>query len=328
MLKGFLIFLISAAFFFIGYYFAVDKTKPSQEFTRTKLALGTVVEIKVAATDKDAAHAAIQKAFNEILKIDSLFSTYNPASPVSKINKSIDTSFAVGKEIYFLLSKSDSMWKLTGGAFDAALNNFVKAWGFDADEPSMPGEADLKKAKVESGWKNIFLQGNNSFIRRNNAGLNFGAIAKGYAVDKAAEVLRSEGIEKAFVNAGGEIKAIGEWIIGIQHPRNSEEMIMQIIIRDKAVSTSGDYEKYFLRNGKRYHHIFNPQTGMPADECQSVTIIADDVLTADVISTAVFVMGPGKGKIFLDSLKNIEGVIIDKNGKPALSENFNSYLSK
>ncbi len=155
-----------------------------------------------------------------------------------------------------------------------------------------------------------------------------GAIAKGYAVDKAMEVLLKKGISDGLINAGGEIKVIGEqWIVGIQHPREINFLAAKIKLdNNTAVATSGDYEQFFEKDGRRYHHILNPKTGYPADELQSVSLIAQDVTIADGLATAVFVLGTTKGLRLIESLPETEAMIIDSSGFMSYSSGFKKFL--
>jgi thiamine biosynthesis lipoprotein len=160
--------------------------------------------------------------------------------------------------------------------------------------------------------------------------LHLGAIAKGYAVDQAMEVLKKNGIRHALINAGGDLKVLGErkqgqpWNIGLQHPRHPEKMIASFTLSDKAVATSGDYQKYFIKDNTRYHHILAPANGMPARGMISCTLIAETVMDADALATAVFVLGPDKGLKLIDSLDGVEGMMVTESGPTLFSENFKS----
>ncbi|MCH9028670.1 MAG: FAD:protein FMN transferase [Bacteroidetes bacterium] len=169
----------------------------------------------------------------------------------------------------------------------------------------------------------------NSFKRSAGTELNFGAIAKGYAVDKAVNVLIKLGINSALVNAGGEIKTIGDdWVIGIQHPRNQNQIIEKVNPGGMSVATSGDYEKYFELDGKRYHHILNPKTGYPADSLISVTVLNKSCTIADALATAVFVLGQAKGMRLIENLPETEVMIIDNQMNKTYSSGFEKFISR
>ncbi|MFN3694764.1 MAG: FAD:protein FMN transferase, partial [Ignavibacterium sp.] len=256
-----------------------------------------------------------------------LFTTYNEESPVWKINNSADTLLKIDEEIYSLLELCDSVTRMSDGCFDVSLDNLTRAWGFYTDNPHLPTKPAIDSALMKSGWKNVKLIGNSTIIRKKNVGLNFGAIAKGYAVDKAVNILRTSGIESALVNAGGEIKVIGnDWNIGIQHPRDERDIIAVVKLNNNSVATSGEYEQFFEVDGIRYHHILDPESGYPAKGLQSVTIINQSNTFADALATAVFVMGKDKGMMLIENLNDTEAMIIDSEGKIFYSSGFEKFL--
>jgi thiamine biosynthesis lipoprotein len=161
-------------------------------------------------------------------------------------------------------------------------------------------------------------------------GLHLGAIAKGYAVDRAIQILKDSKIHHGFINAGGDLKAFGRrpdqtaWKIGLQHPRKPESILASFSLSAKAVATSGDYQKYFDQDGIRYHHILSPKTGYPVTGVMSATVVTETVMDADALSTALFVMGVKKGLAFIDSLENTEGLIIDQDKSLYLSKGMKS----
>lgn len=315
--------------FAAGYFIAVKIDNEPTTVKRTQVHLGTLVEIQVRTFDEEKADAAISKAFEEIKRIDDLFTTYRSSGEVYAINKNTDTLIAVGDEVYALMKLSDSLWSISNGAFDLSLESLTRAWGFDTDEPAVPSMDSLKKAMYSSGWGNVFLMGENTISRKNEAAFNFGAIAKGYAVDRAVKVLSEAGVKEALVNAGGEIKALGNnWIIGIQHPRDPRALLLRIKLNGKSAATSGDYEKYFEAGGVRYHHILNPVTGYPAEGLQSVTVLAENDTWADAVSTAIFVLGPVEGLRFAESLEETEALLVDSEGKLIETSGFNKFIIK
>lgn len=321
------VFALALVLFLIGFFIARNTNDEVKTLKRTQILLGTVVEIQVRDKDEQKAEDAIKKAFAEVKRIDDLFTTYNEESPVCKINNSSDTMISIDAEIYNLLILCDSVTKISEGCFDVSLDNLTRAWGFYSDNPHLPTKTVIDSALINSGWNNVTLIGNNRIIKKKNVGLNFGAIAKGYAVDKAIEVLKKSGIEKALVNAGGEIKVIGsDWRVGIQHPRDERNIVATVKIENISVATSGDYEQFFEVNGYRYHHILDPKSGYPARGLQSVTIINQSNTFADALATAVFVMGRDNGLKLIESLGETESMIIDGEGNIFYSSGFNKYL--
>ena len=166
----------------------------------------------------------------------------------------------------------------------------------------------------------------NILIKPKNVKLNFNAIVPGYAADICSKIIIRNGFNNFLVNVGGEIFCKGDnWKIGIQHPRSKNEILMKINVNNYGISTSGDYEQFIIKGKKRFNHIFNPKTGLPANECESVTIIAKDALTSDVFSTAVFVLGPSKGINLINKEKDIEGIIVDTTGNIIKSIGFKNF---
>jgi len=313
--------------FLIGFFIARYTGDELKTVKRTQILLGTVVEIQIRNTDEQKANDAITKAFVEIKRIDNLFTTYNEESPVWKLNNSDDSLFIVDEEIFDLMVLCDSLWRISDGSFDVAIESLIQVWGFDTKTPEVPNDYEIKSALNQSGWENIKLLDEKKILRKEKVGLNFGAIAKGYAVDRSIEVLIQSGITEAFVNAGGEIKTLGnDWIAGIQHPRNIKEIITKIRLNGISVATSGDYENYFEKDGVRYHHILDPKTGYPAEGIQSVTVIHKNNAFADGIATAVFVMGKTKGLELIKSLNDTEVMIINDEGKIFYSSGFEKFL--
>jgi thiamine biosynthesis lipoprotein len=317
------------ALFSVGFYLALQFGRKDDTVTRTQIALGTLVEVQVRGLAQDEADRAINLAFAEVRRIDTLFSTFKPESPVWKLNHGSDTLVPMPREVLDLMRRCDTLWRGSGGAFDVALQPLIEAWGFEGEHPAVPSDTVLAAAHSRSGWRNFDLTADGRVRRRPGAGLNFGAIAKGYAVDRAIAVLRRQGVAEALVNAGGEIRSTGgAWQVGIQHPRSPSELLAVIDPRGRAVATSGDYEQFFEHAGIRYHHIFDPASGKPARGCQSVSIIADDDMTADALATAVFVLGPKSGLEFLRQYHDIEALIIDSEGAEHSTPGFDGYRLK
>ncbi len=315
--------------FLIGFFIAGNNDNEPKVVKRTQILLGTVVEIQIIDNDEQKAEDAIRKAFAEIKRIDDLFTTYNEQSPVWKINNSSDTLIKVDEEIYNLLVLCDSVTKISDGCFDVTLDNLTKVWGFYTDNPALPEKESVLGALDLCGWKNLNLTGDATIIKKKKVGLNFGAIAKGYAVDQAIKIIGNFGIKRALVNAGGEIKVIGEdWKIGIQHPRDEREIIAAIKLNNNSVATSGDYEQFFEVDGIRFHHILDPKTGYPARGIQSVTVINESNTFADALATAVFVMGKENGMKLIENLDNTEAMIIDDEGNIFYSKGFEKFLIK
>lgn len=318
--------LLFVVLFVAGFFLATSLNNVQTGLKRTQIIMGAPVEIILRENSSDA-EIAVTAAFEEIRRIDKKFSSHIEGSPVYNINNSNDTVFNIDDEFYSLLLVCDSLNRISNGAFDAGINELIKVWGFDDKSPLLPAKDVLTKHLNKSGWKNISLDGKNIFVRHSCIGLNFGAVAKGFAVERAVKVLNDHGFNDLMVNAGGDIKTSGDgWMIGVKHPRIERRIIHKLNLNDMSVATSGDYEQFFEVNGVRYHHIIDPLSGYPARGIQSVTVIHKDNAFADGLATAVFVLGKIKGLNLIESLENTETMIIDEQGNITYSTGFSKYI--
>lgn len=307
--------------------FAYSCSNNNSTIKRSTIAMGTVMEIQIRGSEEKSANQAIELAFREFKRLDTLFSTYLIGNEMWRINNSNSDTIKVDDEIFYLLKRCDEFHRITYGAFDPAVGNLIDLIGFDKGSPHLPNSQKIKDALEKTGWKKIKLIEPNILVKPKEIELSFNACIPGYAADRAAQILNGKGINDFLINAGGEIFAKGKnWKIGIQHPRNNNELIHSISINNISVSTSGDYRQYFKKDGKRYSHIFNPITGMPANELESVTIIAKEAITSDALSTAVFVLGKNKGMDLVNKLNNVECLIVDTAGVVHLSYGFENFI--
>ncbi len=304
-------------------------SQKSQNHQRSQFLMGTLVEISVSGIDKESAYSSIQLAFQEIRRLENLMSTHIPTSEVSKINQAAGKTFVpVSQEVLEVIQRSLFWSEQTKGAFDITIGPAQELWNFD--EPSLPSNAAIADAAKLIDYRNIQIQKNTVLLSGKGMLLHLGAIGKGYAVDRAIKILKNNKVKNALINAGGDLITLGKrsnnlsWKIGLQHPRNPESLLASFSTSKKAIATSGDYQKYFELGGKRYHHILDPKTGHPSNGTMSATVIANNVMDADALATAVFVLGPEKGIVLLDSLNDMEGLIVDINGKVNSSKNINS----
>jgi thiamine biosynthesis lipoprotein len=237
----------------------------------------------------------------------------------------------VAKETLEVIKKAQEISEHSEGAFDITVGPLVELWR-KAREKNIPPSAEEVKEKLGLvNFKNIEVDKEGKvFLKKKAMAIDLGGIAKGYAVDRAFDILRSLGHKNLIVNAGGDLRVGGlknnqPWSIGIQNPREPQKILTRISVSDKAVATSGDYEKFFIYKNKRYHHIFNPKNGFPADACQSVTIVSKDCIMADGLATAVFVLGPEKGYTLCQKLDGVQCLIVDKEGKKIISPNLKTW---
>ncbi|MDY0092175.1 MAG: FAD:protein FMN transferase [Candidatus Vecturithrix sp.] len=313
-------------------YWALSQGKAAPKLYRqSQFLLDTLIEIMVFASDEHDAHTAISAAYTEIGRIESLLSRYSPESQISLVNQSAGKEQfpSVAHEVFAIVQRSLDYAVMTDGLFDMTIGPVIDAWSIGTPRERIPDQAELHQLLHLVDYRKIVMKSEQG-IRLPEPGmaLDLGGIAKGYAIDQAIAILREHGVIMALVNAGGDIRCLGTkadgtpWRVGIQHPREKTEISGVVSLRDAAVATSGDYERYFLQQGIRYHHIIDPGTGMPARACQSVTIVAQTAEQADVLATAVFVMGPERGLAFLNEHPGIEGMIVRADGEFLFSNGF------
>ena len=270
-------------------------------------------------------------AFDEMKRIEKLMNVHDPESEISRVNKLADKPpVKVSKEIFMVLKEALEYSRLTSGTFDVSIRPLSRLWGEKGKLKEVPEAREIEKKLPLVNYKNIILNERNQTIEfeRKRMAIDLGGVAKGYAVDQAIEVLKKRGIEAALINAGGDIRVMGKraWKVGLQHPRKGNEVLAVIRLKDQAIATSGDYQRYFIKEGKRYHHIINPETGYPAIECMSVTIIASQAIQADILATSIFILGSEKGMELIESLEGVEGIIIDAQGEILFSSGLKGKL--
>jgi thiamine biosynthesis lipoprotein len=300
-----------------------------EEVRRSRIMMGTVVEIRAAGLSTKILEPAVEATFSEMEHLDKLLSRYNTDSEVSRLSQSTkggDVSLPTAEVLTLGLEVS----RKSGGAFDMTLGKLKTLWVFDKETPTLPNAAELSTALSGIGPKALILEGQQLRKASPQLQLDLGGIAKGYAVDRAIAILKQHGVLNASVNAGGDMYLLGQrperpWRIGIQHPREEKGVLETLQISNRAVVTSGDYERFFEKDGVRYHHIFNPQTGMPARNCQSVTIVTDSVALGDALATAVFVLGPKAGLTLLEQFPQAEGLVVAADGSRHSSPGWKRY---
>ena len=266
MRKHFLLMIFLLSIFAISCNKKAEPEQP-QKVIRQGFSMGTNLEVQIVTDDFNRGNSAITAAFVEIQRINDKYSTYQKNNYIWDMNQA-DT-IMVDEETAFLLQMCDSIHNITEGRFDAAVGNLIKLIGFEDKNPHLPPQDSIAMVLAETGWKHVDISQLPLLIKRKDISINFGGIAKGYAVDRASEVVREFGFDIYMVNAGGEIQAKGkDWTIGISHPRKQGEILGAVMLKNISVATSGDYEQFFKKDEKRYSHIIDPVTGLPSDNCR------------------------------------------------------------
>ncbi len=283
--------------------------------------MGTEVTVRFYLDDAEKAQAAKKAVIKEMHRINETMSPYIKDSLLSRVNDQASLKpVKITNEFYKIIARAIIISKLTEGAFDITFSSI--GYLYDYRLGQKPTAQQLKDKLPLINYKSIQLNASNNTIFFSQAGLkiDLGGIAKGLAVDNSIEILKSFGVTDASVTAGGDTYVLGDnagkmWNIGIKHPRADSKLISILPLADTAVSTSGDYERFFIEDGKRYHHILNPKTGESISSVQSVTILTDDSTFADALSTSVFVLGVKDGLELVEKLNNVSAIIVDNQGK-------------
>lgn len=266
---------------------------------------------------QDALNAAVNAAFVEVERVEGLMSEWRPSSAISAINAAAGKApVQVPTEVRRLIERSLAVARETDGGFDPTWAALRGVWDFKADPPRLPLRSQLDAAIARIDYRKVKIEGDTVFLEAPGMALGLGGIAKGYGIDRAVEVLRAHGLERFIVDGGGDLFVAGEkrpgepWTIGLRHPRGGA-LVGELAVRDVAVVTSGDYERFFEIGGRRYHHIIDVRTGMPADRSVAVSVIAPDATTADAWATGAFVLGPAA----LERLGAISAAIFTPDGR-------------
>ncbi len=319
--------------------FLTSCTNQEEKYKESRTLMDTFCTITVAADSREKAKEAIDAGFSEIKKLDTLLNYFSDESEISAINRAAGIRpVRVSDETLEIIKKTVEISEATGGAFDPTIAPVIKHWKFSKDPSgySIPSGKVIEEALQLVDYKKIRIDTKASEIYLEEKGmeLDLGGIAKGYAADRAVNAIRAKGVKAALVAVAGDIRGYcldpdkKGWKVGIQDPRPEresdrpwEDIFATLYLKESAISTSGDYQRFFLKNGQRYHHILDPETGFPAKSgLISVTVIAPEGYLADSLSTAIFVLGPEQGMRVLDSL-GIDGILVGADKKIRSTKN-------
>jgi len=282
--------------------------------------MGTAIRVELWSESGGVGAAAIDAVMAEMHRIDRAMSPYKPHSELSRINRdAVDQPVKVSREMFALLARAQDFSRLSAGAFDityAAVGHL-----YDYRAGTAPTTAEVKTARAAIGWRNLILDPLTRTVRFARAGMriDLGGFAKGHAVDRAALLLAERGIAHAIVSAGGDSRVLGDrrgrpWTVGIRDPRRPGAVVAVLPLEDTAMSTSGDYERYFERDGVRHHHLIDPRTGASPSSVRSVTILAADGLTSEALSKSVFVLGVEQGMRLVATQAGVDAIVVDADG--------------
>ena len=303
---------------------------PQESVTRTLKLMGSRFDLTVVAENETEGNRYIDMAVEEISRIEKMISSWDDQSQTAEIIRNAGLQpVKVSPELFSLIQRCVKISEITDGAFDITYASMDRIWKFDGTMEKLPSEEEIKNSVSKVGYRNIVLdpEAGTVFLKNKGMKIGFGAIGKGYAADKAKQLLISQGAEAGIINASGDLTTWGTkpdgspWMVGITNPLNKNKVFSWFPLDNSSVVTSGNYEKFVEFNGVRYTHIIDPRTGWPVKGLTSVSIFAPKAELADALATSVFVMGKDAGLDFVNQLPDIECIIVDGQGKITTSEN-------
>ncbi len=324
-MKNILLLHISLILLFLS-----SSLKSQEIYTKKIVLMGSDFEITVVENNFEDAHYFIDLAIKEISRIESLISSWDKNSQTSLINNSAGIKpVQVDKELFDLIYRSIRISDLTQGAFDISYASMDKLWYFDREMKNLPTSQQIAESVSKVGFQNIVLDEKNRtvFLKLKGMKIGFGAIGKGYAADKAKDILIENNVQSGIINASGDLTAWGQkpsgddWMVAVVNPLNKSKVFSWLPIKNSSIVTSGNYEKFFSIGGKSYSHIIDPRTGYPSEGILSVTIISENAELADALATSVFVLGTDIGIDMINQLKNVDCIIINSDNKIIKSDN-------
>lgn len=332
--RAFILSVLALLLLFAGLFVSriFKETKP---FQRSEYIMGTIFDITAVGNNEKVLEDTAKKAFDEIRRIDALMSRYKEGSEVSLVNKNAGISYVkVGNEIIEVLKEAKRISELSEGAFDVTIGPLTNLWGFDEEKRVVPPREKIEELRKLVNYRKLRIDeaASTAYLEDKGMMVDLGGIAKGYAVSRAVKIFEDAGIKDVIINAGGNLNLKGgkngrPWRIGIQDPRNEGKLIGRLEITDISIATSGDYQRYFIKDGVRYHHILDPKTGFPAKGPISATVVGWSITSMDGFSTAVFVLGAEKGAVFMKNI-GAEGVIVTEDGKVTVTEGLRGKFSR
>ena len=323
-----------------GFYFLL--LKQEHKLTSEEFLMDTLVSISTYGADTDFLQEATEKAFKEMRRIATLSDRFpSPGTTASELSEIVKTNSMAGiepvvlnEDVFTMLQLAQEYSQLTKGEFDVTIGPILDLWGFGHDQQKVPTNNELEDVLPLVNYRNLILdkEKKSAFLSQKGMSLDLGAVAKGYAVEKAAQILQEEGVKKALINAGGNIRVIGKktktdfWKIGIQDPRDPLALIGILSLENEAAVTSGDYNRTIEIAGRSYHHLLSAQTGYPAGNNMSVTVVAPDAGQADLLSTSLFLLEPQQALALVAELSKVEVIIVTADKKilcsPGLKDKF------
>lgn len=304
---------------------------------RSRVVMGSQLRLVAWAPEDAPTVAAFEQVFQEFERLDSLLSVWRPGSDVSRLNQAAGRQpVEVSSDTLAVLEAAAQASEWTGGKFDITFGALADLWKFDHDQDNTVPDRRAIEAQlplVDYRLVQVDRAARTAYLSKTGARVHLGGIGKGYAVDRAAAILRERGFHDFLIQGGGDLYVAGRngnvpWKLGINDPRGpAGQTFATLELGDGTFSTSGDYERFFIKDGTRYHHLIDPDRGEPATGTRSVTIVADRAMLADVLSTGVFLLGPTAGMALIEQLPQVEGVIVSATNQVLISSGLKGRLA-
>lgn len=332
-MRGYLTITAAAAALLTLALMAASCSPGDRLHSETRTIMGTYVTITVepSGLPEILVRAAVKDAFAQIERVDALMSTYKPQSELSRINANAGVApVEADPEVIDTVGMALETAKETGGGFDPTIGPLVKLWGIASKDARVPSDAEIGAALKLVDYTQVEVDRDKGtvFIKMPGMSIDLGGIAKGYASDRAVDALRKAGITAGIVAVAGDLRLFGkradgsDWGVGIQHPRDKSGLMAKFKLTDAALSTSGDYERFFIKDGVRYHHIIDPRTGYPAKGLMSVSVLTAKAVDSDAYATGLFVMGPQKAMEYADAHPELDVLLVRSDGTTAATGRF------
>jgi thiamine biosynthesis lipoprotein len=303
--------------------------EPRRLVERWRLSMGSTLRLTAWTSDQAGAQAAFDEVFAEFDRLEHLMSTWIPDSDIQRVNQSAGVApVPVSADVRDVLRTARQISEWTGGKFDVTFGALSGLWKFDHDQDNvLPDMREVRRRLPLIDYRAIQIDDEvgTAFVARKGMSVHLGGIGKGYAIDRGIDILRRRGFRDFMIQSGGDMYVAGlkdgrPWRLGIQDPRGAaNHSFAELDLSDGTFSTSGDYERFFMKGGRRYHHIIDPATGEPARGSRSVTIVTNRAVIADGLSTGVFLLGPQAGMALIEQLPDVEGVIVSDRNEVLIS---------
>jgi thiamine biosynthesis lipoprotein len=320
---------ITLLFLFIT---ACDRPRTLQ---KTETIMGTEVTITVVSQSPEEGNAAIEAGMAELRRLDAMMSLYKDTSEITRVNLAAGkNAVKVSPEMIEVVERAAYISQLSGGVFDVTVGPLVVLWQMRLKEGKVPTDGEIARIRPLVNFRNIVVDKKAStlFLKKTGMIMDFGGM-KGYTADRAADAIKEHGIRNAVIAVAGDIRVLGHredgkaWRIGVQHPREHDKTLAVLDLSDKYVTTSGDYERFVIKEKKRYHHIIDPRTGKPSHGVISATIIGDKGAVIDPLAKVPFILGPEEGLKIVRKL-GAEAIVVDDQGKVFMTDGIKNLLDQ